>query len=109
MADGWKPDVKIAETYVRRGEKEFEVYSFERDSSYPGGGRFQETHVYEWDRVNRKRGEWIGQHHGHGIAFHCLVVASVAEHGQYHEEDNQSSYAKAQAVLSEAVRKAVVS
>lgn len=109
MSDDWKPDVKIAETYVCHGEQEFEVYTFERDSSAAGYGlrRFQETHVYAWDRKERKRGEWLHQLHGHGIAFHNAVVASYAETGTFDEEEHRSVWQKTQDILNEAKRKAL--
>jgi hypothetical protein len=87
MDDDWKPDEKIAETYVRHGELEFQVYTFERNSSAAHGPRrFQETHVYQWDRKERKRGEWLHQLYGHGVAFHNAVVEQFAEKGEAVQE-----------------------
>ena len=110
MAENWQPDVKIAETYVRHGEQEFQVYTFERDSSAAGYGprRYQETHVYEWDREKRERGAWLNQVSGYGIEFHCIVVAEIARHGKYDPEEYEaSSYEAAKRILDEAARKAV--
>jgi len=110
MSDDFQPDVKIAETYVRHGELEFQVYTFERSSSAAGhgGSRFQETHVYEWNRTERKRGEWLNQLYGHGIEFHCIVVAELARNGKYDAEEYEaSSYEAARRILNEAARKAV--
>lgn len=109
MSDDYRPDVKIAETYVRHGEQEFQVYTFERGSSAAAdyGTRFHETHVYAWDRKERKRGEWLHQLYGHGIAFHNAVVESYAESGTFDEEEHRSIYQKTQAILAEAKRKAL--
>lgn len=87
----YQPDVKVAETYVRKGNQEFQVYTFERSSSVAdyGNHRFHETHVYVWDREKRQRGEWIGQHSGdRSVDLHCHVVESVARDGRDYQLAN---------------------
>lgn len=107
MADDWKPDAPIAETFVWFHGKCFRIYTFERNSSAVGcgGQRFQETHVHEW--ADGQRGEWLHQLHGIGIAFHCIVAAEFAREGRYDQEEYEAnSYELAQKVLNDAARRA---
>ena len=79
----FQPDTPIAETYIWRNGRLIRVYTFERSSSAADYGlrRFHETHIHYWDDDPAAR-MMLAQIFGHGIDFHCDVVAAVQRDGE---------------------------
>lgn len=66
----------LIQTYVWHGNTCFFVSTINRRCSSMIGGVYAETFVFEWDDVNRKKGDIIAQHEAgmDSIYFHQKMV-----------------------------------
>jgi len=79
----------LIQTYVffsseTQEDKAFFVSTIDRQSSSMYGGRYAETIVWEWDSVDRKRGDIVHMDSGMqgSIRIHQIVCEELYKHGK---------------------------
>ena len=86
----------LIQTYVSfssetQEDKAFFVSTIDRQSSSMYGGRYAETIVWEWDSVDRKRGDIVYMDSGMQgyIRIHQIVCEELYKHGKILTDEDE--------------------